>query len=134
MSSFLRHHKSLRAKRGEAGATVQAENGSLASDPNLPIADPNTFTVHWHGHFCRLGNNKRFAVMAALAAKRPGWSLTYRELSQCVWVDGGVENGTIQSTVYQLKRELRTAGMASLADAITGEKEGYFLKVDPEEE
>lgn len=97
-----------------------------------PLVDISTFSVFWQGKTCSLRNTILFRLAARLA-RQPNQYITAGQLLGDVW-DGGVKSpDTIRSTVRNLRRRLRQAGMSDLAAAIRGTGGRFGLIFNPDE-
>lgn len=86
--------------------------------------DPSTFSVHWAGKRCALGNTTAFRVMERLA-RRPNVYLSIDQILEELW-SGPRAYSTVRSTVFRLKARLRRAGLDDLADLIDGGTPGHY--------
>lgn len=98
---------------------------SVAADPSAFLIDFTTFSVRWQGLECPLKNTKPFHLLVRLA-KRPGWFVTVRSLSDDVWGDSMTDKNTIQKAVKTLRKKLAAAGMG---DPIGADTDNYRLSV-----
>jgi DNA-binding response OmpR family regulator len=81
-------------------------------------------SVNFEGKACFLGNTYPFKLIACLA-RRPNTYVTHEVLLSEVW-EGIRCNATVRSAVKVLRKKLRQAGMAALADAIDGSTSGHY--------
>jgi len=96
------------------------------------LVDISTLSVFWQGRTCSLRNTILFRLAARLA-RQPNQYITAGQLLADVW-DGGVKSPeTIRSTVRNLRRRLKQAGMIDLAAAIRGTGGRYGLIFDADE-
>ena len=85
---------------------------------HYPIVDRTTFTVHWAGKICYLGNTLPFKFFERLA-RRPNQLLHCDQLLDDVW-QCCRSRDAMRSVVKVLRQKLRQAGMEDLARAIDG--------------
>jgi DNA-binding response OmpR family regulator len=83
-----------------------------------PIIDRTTFTVHWGGKSCFLGNTLPFKFLERLA-RRPNQLVPYDQLLDDVW-QCCRSREAMRSVVKVLRQKLGQAGMENLAVAIDG--------------
>ncbi len=98
----------------------------LSGSSKLPsaITDGATFSVHWAGRTCRLGNTKPFKVLQRLA-RRPNQLIHRDSLLEEIW-DQHTSYDAVRSAVKILRRKLDAAGMEELADAISGKTTHHY--------
>lgn len=83
-----------------------------------PIVDHTTFTVHWGGKTCYLGNTLPFKLFERLA-RRPNQLVHCDQLLDDVW-QCCRSREAMRSVVKVLRQKLVRAGMKDLARAIDG--------------
>ena len=83
-----------------------------------PIIDRTTFTVHWGGKICYLGNTLPFKFLERLA-RRPNQLVPCDQLLDEVW-QCCRSREAMRSVVKVLRQKLGQAGMEDLAGAIDG--------------
>lgn len=83
-----------------------------------PIIDRTTFTVHWGGKSCFLGNTLPFKLFERLA-RRPNQLVPCDQLLDDVW-QCCRSRDAMRSVVKVLRQKLSQAGMEDLAVAIDG--------------
>lgn len=101
-----------------AVASKQPPQPSDHDSPLPPIADRTTFSAHWGGKTCRLGNTICFRLLERLA-RRPNQLVSYDVLLQEVW-EGRRSREAVRSAVKVLRQKLILAGLKHLAQAIDG--------------
>jgi len=85
--------------------------------------------VTFRGRRCFLGNTLAFRFLARLA-RHPNAYVSHKDLLEDVW-EGPRSESSIRSVVKTLRRKLRDADLAELANAIDGsERKRYALKLD----
>jgi DNA-binding response OmpR family regulator len=104
----------------------QAHSGRQPAQTTQPdvTVDPATLTVSFRGKSCFLGNSLPFRLLRRLA-RRPDTYVTYEELLSDVW-EGSRSEDAVRSVVKTLRKRLRVAGMAELADAVDGSVPGHY--------
>ncbi len=98
-------------------------NAESISD-EFPIADRNTFSVHWHNRTCYLGNSLPFKLLEQLA-HRPNQLIHCDRLLDDVW-ECRRSRESMRSVVKVLRRKLCQAGMEDLAEAIDGTTSHHY--------
>jgi DNA-binding response OmpR family regulator len=88
------------------------------------IIDRATFTVHWGGKSCYLGNTLPFKFLERLA-RRPNQLIPCDQLLDDVW-QGLRSREAMRSVVKVLRQKLSQAGMEDLAKAIDGTTAGHY--------
>jgi hypothetical protein len=109
------------APTGQAQAVVTVEPVTPTGQAQA-VVDEQTFTITWEGRsFCFTGRSKLLFSLFNRISRRPGHLVSFSALCQKgdVWDDAIVEDTTIRGAVSRLKVELKKAGMASLAAAIS---------------
>lgn len=96
---------------------------SLRESNNLQT-DRRTFTVHYSGRTCFLGNTLAFDLLAYLA-KHPNIYISRERLLDEVW-KASRSTSAIKSVVSILREKLCKAGMDGLARAIDGSVRGHY--------
>lgn len=91
--------------------------------------DRTTFSVSDGTHICELGNTIRFRLIECLAAE-PNRYFTRNELLAAVWDGQRRAATTIRSAVFELRSQLRAAGMDDLAAAVRSDGRSYGLTID----
>ena len=91
--------------------------------------DRNTFSVSDGSRSCALGNTIGFRFFECLASK-PNRCFTRAQLLAAVWEGQRRAATTIRSAVFDLRRQLRKAGMTELANALRSDGRAYSLKLD----
>lgn len=87
------------------------------------VIDHNTFTVHYRGQSCKLGNSVAFRLMERLAAS-PGICIPHQTLAEEVWADDDTETAAIHKQASILGNKLKTAGLDALV--IDGRITGHY--------
>jgi DNA-binding response OmpR family regulator len=100
--------------------------GDAPTGPN-PLVDHTSFTVHWDGRRCHLGNTLAFRLFQALA-KRPDTYLSTADLMEEIW-SGQRSASAVRSAVCDLRRRLIRAGLADLAARIDGGNRRHYALV-----
>lgn len=100
-----------------------AERPSLR-EPKKLQTDLRTFTVHYSGRTCFLGNTLAFGLLAYLA-KHPNIYISREQLLDEVW-KASRSTSAIKSVVSILREKLCKAGMDGLARAIDGSVRGHY--------
>ena len=100
-----------RATRQFASTPVRDSNGR-------PMVDYTTFTVHWNGKTCYLGNTLPFKLFERLS-RRPNQLVHCDQLLDEVW-QCCRSREAMRSVVKVLRQKLVRAGMKDLARAIDG--------------
>jgi DNA-binding response OmpR family regulator len=108
-------HSNLRA---------QAAQRRYLHPSNDYLIDGGLLSVNFGGRTCFLGNTYPFKFIACLA-QRPNIYVTHEDLLSEVW-DGIRSHSTVRSVVKVLRKKLRQAGMAPLAEAIDGTVSGHY--------
>ena len=101
---------------------VCSPNGS--SSARRPIVDLATFSVHWDGKTCVLGNTLPFRLLERLG-RRPNQFIHCDQLLDDVW-QGPRSREAIRSVVKVLKQKLVQAGMDDLAASISGNEPHHY--------
>ena len=102
----------------------------VASSPNgdisarRPIVDVATFSVHWDGKTCVLGNTLPFRLLERLG-RRPNQFIHCDQLLDDVW-QCLRSREAIRSVVKVLKQKLVQAGMDDLAASINGNQPHHY--------
>jgi len=108
------------------------------SSPNHPpaqfhagqfIVDCATFSVSDGTRVCKLGNTICFRFFECLA-REPNRYFTRPQLLAMVWDGQRRAATTIRSAVFELRSQLRKAGMDELADAVRTDGYAYGLIFD----
>lgn len=107
----------LESSEAPASSILQNLLGTAAPDPPRPLVDATAMTVAWQGAHCLLGPSIQLGLMDRLA-RHPGRWVTYDRLKTEVWRQSVLSDGAIKVAVLRLRRQLRTGGMADLADCI----------------
>jgi len=84
--------------------------------------------IEWDGRRCVLGPSLQFRLLHRMA-QHPGRYFKYDLLIREVW-GRTCDDTTVRTAVARLRRMLRDAGMADLADAIRGRDHCYGLFLD----
>ncbi len=92
--------------------------------PHRPIVDAATFSVHWGGKTCLLGNTLPFRLLEHLGS-RPNQFIHCDELLDDVW-QGPRSREAIRSVVKVLRQKLIQAGMDDLAASISGREPHHY--------
>jgi DNA-binding response OmpR family regulator len=87
------------------------------------VVDHALFTVTFRGKPCFLGNGLPFRLLDRLA-RSPGAFVSYEDLLADVW-QGRRTDDAVRSVVKSLRRRLRRAGLAEVADAVDGSASGH---------
>ena len=101
-----------------------------ASSPNggtsarRSMVDLATFSVHWDGKICVLGNTLPFRLLERLG-RRPNQFIHCDQLLDEVW-QGLRSREAIRSVVKVLKQKLVQAGMDDLAASINGNQPHHY--------
>jgi DNA-binding response OmpR family regulator len=108
------------------GPVTQHQQAESSGDgaARHPIADRATFCVYWADQTCHLGNTVAFRLLERLA-HRPNLYIHCNVLLNELW-DDHTEREVIRSTVKNLRRKLRAAGMEDLAEAIDGSNSHHY--------
>lgn len=120
----------IAGRLGVSAAEV-AEHDARASDaaevdPAFRV-DDETFAI-WHGgKECRLGNTVEFRAIQRLARK-PGRFVSIDALLESAWEGVVVNKNTVQKTMSNLRRKLRTAGVEGI-EIDGSERDHYALKI-----
>jgi DNA-binding response OmpR family regulator len=93
-----------------------------------PIADPDTFSIHWNGKNCALGNTKEFRFAERLI-RNLNCFVSYNELAEWVWDYDEYDPHKIKNMKLRLKKKLQLAGMEVLADRIESTPQHYRLNI-----
>jgi len=87
--------------------------------------EPTLLSVSYRGKTCFLGNSYSFHLLHHLAQKTNRY-VSRQELFDAVW-EGDRSEEALRSTVKVLRKRLREAGLAELADAIDGSTKGHYV-------
>jgi len=117
---------------GRHAGIAQPNNATAASpsgetDGHLQIVR-DTFTVHYKGKPCELRNTREFHLLERLN-RSPGIYISNSVLGSDVWNDDQTEKNTIQRTVSNLRRRLRTAQFEGIDLDGTTNRDHYALKL-----
>jgi DNA-binding response OmpR family regulator len=93
------------------------------------IVDRTTFSVCDGTKICELGNTICFRFFECLASE-PDRGFTREQLLAAVWDGQRRAATTVRSAIFELRNQLRDAGMADLADAIHSNGRAYSLRFD----
>jgi DNA-binding response OmpR family regulator len=93
------------------------------------VVDRATFSVRDGTRLCELGNTVCFRLFECLASQA-GQSCTRDQIMAVVWEGHRRAATTVRSAFFQLRSQLRRAGMGELADAIHSEGRAYCLRFD----
>lgn len=91
------------------------------------VIDRETFSVRCGGKSCSLGNTKEFQLLERLHQARKTF-LPIGVLMNDVWPDSEPEKNTVQKTVGNLRKRLRTAGLGEYF-TIKAERDHYQLVI-----
>ena len=106
-------------------ATVPFRLSIIGKDSDdHPIIDRSTFTVHWGGKICYLGNTLPFKFLERLA-RRPNQLIPCDQLLDEVW-QCCRSRDAMRSVVKVLRQKLGQAGMQGLARAIDGRTARHY--------
>ena len=98
----------------QPGVTVAASREANApAKPPVLLVDRDTFTAHYDGRHCALGNTKEFALVEFLS-QRAGIYVSFDTLGKVVWDNEDTSRGTIQRTASYLRAALRDHGMSAI--------------------
>lgn len=101
-------------------------SGTAASGTAGPLQiEPTLLSVSYRGKTCFLGNNYPFHLLHHLAQKQNTY-VSREELFDVVW-EGERSEEALRSTVKVLRKRLREAGLAELANAIDGSAKGHYV-------
>jgi hypothetical protein len=105
-----------------------AEKRLPSEEPELAplVVDRGTFSVRWGEKSCLLGNTKEFSLIERLN-RRPGEYLSIPALIRDVWDGYEAEKNTVQKTVSNLRKKLKSAGIGDVT--ILAERDHYALKL-----
>jgi DNA-binding response OmpR family regulator len=103
-------------------AAASSPNGRISA--RRPIVDAATFSVHWDGKVCVLGNTLPFRLLERLG-HRPNQFIHCDQLLDEVWQDLRSREA-IRSVVKVLKQKLVQAGMDDLAASIKGNQPHHY--------
>lgn len=78
---------------------------------------------------CELGNTVCFRFFECLASE-PDRCFTLDQLLAAVWDGQRRATTTVRSAIFDLRSQLREAGMDELADAIHSDGRAYYLRFD----
>ena len=95
-----------------------------AFQPVVQSIDVATFSVHWDGKTCVLGNTLPFRLLERLG-RRPNQFIHCDQLLDEVW-QGLRSREAIRSVVKVLKQKLVQAGMDDLAASINGNQPYHY--------
>lgn len=95
----------------------------------FPFIDNATFAVRWNGATCFLGCTILLRLFTRLC-QRPNFFICHENLLQDVWHGDRKAQSTVRSTVRRLKRSLKHAGMADLANGIRCQGGRYALVLE----
>jgi DNA-binding response OmpR family regulator len=115
----------------DIGKLMLAVPNLAACSPNggnschRPIIDPATFSVHWDGKTCVLGNTLPFRLLERLG-RRPNQFVHCNQLLDDVWQGCCRSREAIRSVVKVLKQKLVQAGMHGLAASIDGSQPHHY--------
>jgi hypothetical protein len=101
---------------------ASSSNGGISAP--RPIVDAATFSVHWDGKVCVLGNTLPFRLLERLG-RRPNQFIHCDQLLDDVW-QGLRSREAIRSVVKVLKQKLVQAGMDDLAASIKGNQPRHY--------
>ena len=107
---------------GAAILAASSPNGGLSACPRM--VDLATFSVHWNGKTCVLGNTLPFRLLERLG-RRPNQFIHCDQLLDDVW-QGLRSREAIRSVVKVLKQKLVQAGMDDLAASINGNQPHHY--------
>jgi hypothetical protein len=105
-------------------AAIQAFSPNGGSSARHPMVDLATFSVHWDGKTCVLGNTLPFRLLERLG-RRPNQFIHCDQLLDEVW-QGLRSREAIRSVVKVLKQKLVQAGMDDLAASINGNQPYHY--------
>ena len=101
---------------------ASSPNGGISA--RRPMIDVATFSVHWDGKTCVLGNTLPFRLLERLG-RRPNQFIHCDQLLDEVW-QGLRSREAIRSVVKVLKQKLVQAGMDDLAASINGNQPYHY--------
>ena len=93
------------------------------------VVDRDSFSVFDGNCVCELGNTICFRFIEFLARK-PNCFFTRSQLLAGVWDGQRRTSTTVRSAVFELRSQLRNAGMNDLADTVRNNGRAYGLMVD----
>lgn len=97
-----------------------------SSRPNIqPLIDRPSFSVHWRGRSCFLGNTVLFRFVDRLA-RTPNVFISHVDLMMDIWPGEDRDQATIRGVVKRLRDRLTAANMADLAESIDGTVKGHY--------
>ena len=105
-----------------AATSASSPNGGTSARRSM--IDPATFSVHWDGKICVLGNTLPFRLLERLG-RRPNQFIHCDQLLDDVW-QGLRSREAIRSVVKVLKQKLVQAGMDDLAASINGNQPHHY--------
>ncbi len=105
-------------------ASLAAPSPNGRTSARRPIVDVATFSVHWDGKTCVLGNTLPFRLLERLG-RRPNQFIHCDQLLDDVW-QGLRSREAIRSVVKVLKQKLVQAGMDDLAASIKGSQPHHY--------
>ena len=105
-----------------AASRASSPNGDISA--RRPMIDVATFSVHWDGKTCVLGNTLPFRLLERLG-RRPNQFIHCDQLLDEVW-QGLRSREAIRSVVKVLKQKLVQAGMDDLAASINGNQPYHY--------
>lgn len=91
--------------------------------------DRATFSISDGSHVCELGNTISFRFFEYLAGE-PNRYFTRSQLLAEVWDGQRRAATTVRSTVFELRSQLRKAGLDELADSLRADGCAYGLRFD----
>ena len=95
------------------------------SPPVRLLADPTTFCAIYREYRCYLGNTLVFSLFRLLVARLNRY-VPYSELLAEVWKQEEKSPEAIRTVVQLLRKKLRAASMADIAEAIDGSNHGHY--------
>jgi hypothetical protein len=113
-------------------ATSDAHNGHAGRNGagGDLIIDPTKLEVRRGGRPCFLGNTREFHLLAYLHAHYAEY-VSVQDIAADVWDDKNTKKRTIHTTVCNLRRRLRGAGMTEVV--IDGSEKGHYrLALQPQ--
>jgi hypothetical protein len=118
---------SWRPARTETGSACSAADRCSCS-PNVLLLDRETFEARFGNRKCFLGNTREFWLLDRLN-RRPGFFVSYDTLRADVWRDERTAKNTIQRTVCNLRRRLKSDQFESVI--IDGSEPDHYQLVLP---
>lgn len=108
------------------GANPAQTSAPPDSRAAAPVLNESTFSVHWNGRTCELGNSPRFRLMKELVST-PNCYTTFEKLAERM----GDDSDGIYHVKSRLIANLRNANMGDLAALIRTADGHYGLFIEP---